>query len=310
MNEGHIRKSLALWGMEDASFSLAAARENAVYRVEFDNMLFALRFHRAGYRNDNELESELSWMEALAKEKISVPNPITSLKGKFCHVVNDTTVDVLSWLEGQPMGRDGLLLPLENAENIYRKLGQSMARVHSVSDEWRRPKSFSRPSWDSGGLLGEEPLWGRFWENPSLSKQQSESFLLLRAKASNILKQTGDALDYGLIHADLVPENVLVDGAQIQLIDFDDGGFGYRLFDIATTLNRAKRTDAYDQYKDAFLNGYQSVRTIDLALLPLFQVLRSLTYVGWIISRYDEPGAARRNDRFIKEAISWASVLH
>ena len=34
---------------------------------------------------------------------------------------------------------------------------------------------------------------------------------------------------------DLVRENVMVDGDKLQLIDFDDGGFGFNLYDLATT---------------------------------------------------------------------------
>ena len=41
------------------------------------------------------------------------------------------------------------------------------------------------------------------------------------------------------------------------------------------------------------------IRPIDISALDLFMVLRSATYLGWIISRMDEPGAAERNARYI-----------
>ena len=44
-------------------------------------------------------------------------------------------------------------------------------------------------------------------------------------------------LDYGLIHADSVRDNMLVDkSGKVSLIDFDASGYGFRLFDIATLL--------------------------------------------------------------------------
>jgi len=34
-------------------------------------------------------------------------------------------------------------------------------------------------------------------------------------------------LEQGLIHADLLTENVMVDGTHLAFIDFDDGAFGF-----------------------------------------------------------------------------------
>ena len=91
----------------------------------------------------------------------------------------------------------------------------------------------------------------------------------------------------------------MADGSKLQLIDFDDSGYGFRLFDLATTLLRNMRETDYPALRDALIAGYLSVRTIDLAALDLFILLRSATYAGWIITRMDEPGSKARNQRFI-----------
>lgn len=109
-------------------------------------------------------------------------------------------------------------------------------------------------------------------------------------------------LDFGLIHADLVRENVMIDAGRVQLIDFDDSGFGFRLFDIATTLLRNRTEPDYHSLKAALLEGYLSVRHLDIAALDLFIALRAVTYVGWIISRMKESGAEARNIRFVATA--------
>ena len=54
--------------------------------------------------------------------------------------------------------------------------------------------------------------------------------------------------------------------------------------------------------KQALLDGYLSVRNLDLSALDLFMVLRATTYVGWIISRMGEEGSVSRNTRFIDTA--------
>ena len=309
MNDAIIAKALALWGLEGAEVSLIAARENAVYRVRFEGARFALRLHRAGYRNEAELHSELAWVDMLSKGGLPLPRPVAAKDGNFCHLVDGIVVDILTWLAGKPMGTNGDMSSAPNPAVVYHALGQSMARMHVLSDQWQMPAHFTRPSWDLDGLLGSHPVWGRFWENPTLSGPQMRQFTDIRTRAAATLEAHRGTLDYGLIHADLVPENVLIDGSKIHLIDFDDGGFGFRLFDIATTLNRARRTNAYETFRQSFLEGYLSVRPIDLELLPLFQTLRALTYVGWIVPRMEEPGASARNQRFISEASYWAKQI-
>jgi len=109
-------------------------------------------------------------------------------------------------------------------------------------------------------------------------------------------------LDYGLIHADLVPGNVMVDGQYIKLIDFDDGGFGYRIFEIATALHKFTPAADYPILRAALIAGYTAERQIDLTLLDLFLAIRSVTYVGWNIARLEEAGGIERNARFIGAA--------
>jgi Ser/Thr protein kinase RdoA (MazF antagonist) len=123
------------------------------------------------------------------------------------------------------------------------------------------------------------------------------------------LVELAPALDYGLIHADLVPENVLLQRGEVRLIDFDDSGFGFRLFELATTVNRAWREDDSGALAAMVLEGYQSVRAIDLSPFPLFRAIRSFAYLGWIISRLHEAGAEARCRRFKDRALEWADRL-
>lgn len=294
-----VEKSLTLWGMEGAEASLVATRENQVYRVDHAGGAYALRLHRPGYRTDAELWSELQWMNAAAEGGLHVPAPIPSASGEFLQVAEGLQIDVLTWLSGAPVGKTGEDLAAADRNGLFYDIGREMARLHEVSDRWTPPEGFDRWSWDREGLLGENPVWGRFWENPSLTREDRALFLVLRREADAELQKLEGTLDYGLIHADLVRENVMADGSKLQLIDFDDSGFGFRLFDLATTLLKNMRETDYPALRDALIAGYLSVRVIDLAALDLFILLRSATYAGWIIPRMDEPGSKARNARFI-----------
>ena len=121
-----------------------------------------------------------------------------------------------------------------------------------------------------------------------------------RHAASARLEEIGPTLDFGLVHADLVPGNVLVDNNALRLIDFDDGGFGYRLFDVATALLKHMSMADYPQLQNGLIEGYHSIRPLDVAELDLFLALRSATYVGWNITRMGEADGIARNKGFIE----------
>ncbi|WP_163025999.1 phosphotransferase enzyme family protein [Chachezhania antarctica] len=294
-----VEKALHLWGMEGAEYTLFAARENAVHRVRQGGQAFALRLHREGYRTDAELTSELAMMEAAGQAGLQVPAPCVSAEGAFLHVVDGIQIDLLTWLAGAPVGKSGEPLPPARGANLFHDLGREMARLHGAWDGWARPDGFDRCAWDRAGLLGAAPVWGRFWDNPTLDAGDCALFTRLREVADADLSRREAGLDYGLIHADLVRENVMVDGDRVQLIDFDDAGFGFRLFDVATTLLKNMNEPNYPELKAALLTGYRSIRALDTDALDLFMVLRSATYVGWIMTKLDEDGAAARNARFV-----------
>src|SRR5579864_52029 len=109
------------------------------------------------------------------------------------------------------------------------------------------------------------------------------------------LDEFGTAADrYSLIHADLVPENILVDGTHLQVIDFDDAGFGWHMFELATSLYFIRRESVYPEARDALIEGYRHVRPLpqtQLACLPMFLAARGSTYLGWVHTRRNEPAA-------------------
>ena len=304
-----VSKALVQWGMESAEFNLIAARENQVFRVDHDGAAYAMRLHRSGYRSDAELKSELQWMRGVSQGGLNVPVPIVSNDGSLLHNVDSTQVDMLTWLPGKPLGSASDGLNASDHVGVMRKVGCEMARLHLVFDQWRLPQGFARPAWDREGLVGDEPIWGKFWNNPELSEADKALFLKVKEVGEAVLMQQEQSLDYGLIHADLVRENILINEDIIQFIDFDDGGFGFRLFDLATTLLPNIFEPDYEEMRHALIEGYHSVRPLDIALLDLFMLLRAMTYIGWIIPRMHEEASQARNHRFIKRGRLLANLL-
>lgn len=301
-----VARALALWGLAGADCRLVAGRENQVYRVRGETGEHALRIKRPGYRQKDELASELAWLAAMDKAGLHVPRPLPSLRGRLLEPLGNGFVDMVGWLPGTPMGQSRVPLTLADRAGTFRALGAEIARLHAACDAWEPPQGFRRCRWDMDGLLGEAPVWGRFWENPTLDAGTADLFRQVRQVARDRLGRADQ--DLGLIHADLVRENVLLDGPLIRLIDFDDGGFGFRAFDLATVLLRTMAEPDYPALKAALIDGYHSRRALDLTHLDLFIVIRALTYVGWIVPRMAEAGGTERNARFVLEARTLAAA--
>jgi len=294
------RRALARWGLDGAACEFVAGRENRVYRVLAPEGRFALRLRRPGYRSEAEQVSELHWLAAMARAGLSVPRPRPARSGSLIEQVDGLAVDLAVWLSGRPLGREPRA-PAD-ASALFHRVGREIARLHDACDRWQPPAGFVRCRWDADGLLGEAPLWGRFWENPTLDADTRDLLVRFRHAARRELDATAGGLDQGLIHADLVGENLLLDGERIRLIDFDDGGFGFRLFDLATVLLKAVDASERDALGATLLAGYRSLRPLDDRRLELFLALRAVTYVGWIVPRMGEAEAAARNTRFVAQA--------
>jgi Ser/Thr protein kinase RdoA (MazF antagonist) len=303
MTSKQVSAVLEHWPLTKTHVTLTAHRENTVFRVDTaDGKSYALRLRRAGYRSDAEIESELDWMAMLAHEGLHVPMPVTTIEGSRVVREGELCADMVTWLEGRSLGKSGEPLELGNAVTTFKTLGRTAARIHLLSDQWTLPAGFERPRWDVDALLGDAPLWGRFWDCEGLTSSDAALFDQFREAASVALTNVHESLDMGLIHADLVRENILLDPCNpntVAVIDFDDGVIGYRLFEIATALGKNIDEPQYLALREALIDGYRELRPIDTSYLDLFMAIRAATYVGWSAARKSEHGGKARAARAV-----------
>lgn len=296
--EAAADEALQHWNLQDATLDLIKHRENAVFRVERDGTLGALRLHRHGYHTDAALRSELQWMQALSDAGIEVPNVIPTVAGELFVNFNaeglpgDIQIDLFEWIEGEQLGsvEEGIADEASVA-HIFGAIGELAARVHNQAVAWQPPQGFVRHAWDAEGLAGSQPLWGQFWKLAAAS--QAEAELLTRGRDAvyrELSRLPKSPETYSMIHADCVPENVLVDRDRVRLIDFDDAGFGWHLFEIATSLYFVQGEPYFERAEAALIDGYRKHRQLadeHLELLPLFLLARGFTYVGWVHTRQE-----------------------
>ncbi len=311
--EAAALEALQRWSMPDASLHLIKYRENAVFRVDSNGLRRALRLHRCGYHTDDELRSELQWMQALGEAGITVPELVPADSGDLfiTHtgdgLPGEIQVDLFEWIDGEQLGsvEEGIS-DAASVAATHRTVGALAAQVHNQAVSWQMPYGFTRHAWDADGLAGEHPFWGRFWEIDAASAAEKE--LLIRGRdavyrdLSQLAKSPGT---YSMIHADFAPENLMVDGDQVRLIDFDDAGFGWHLFELVTCLFFIQGEDYFEQAQDALIAGYREHRQLpdeQLELLPLFFLARAYTYVGWGHTRHETETAKELTPMLLEAA--------
>jgi Ser/Thr protein kinase RdoA (MazF antagonist) len=162
-----------------------------------------------------------------------------------------------------------------------------------------------RRAWDAAGLMGEHPLWGRFWDVPQLDAAGRDLLLGTRDAIHDALLKFGtDPSVYSVIHADLHAHNVVVAGDRLSVIDFDDSGFGWHLFELAVALYSVQSQPYRDAATSALLAGYRRERALPdehVSMLPMFLLIRGLALIGWTYAR-PELGQTGRVERLIERA--------
>jgi len=313
------QQALTHWDLLGSEVSLIKFRENAVYKISTpEGRRYAMRIHRHGYHSDAALRSELEWMAALQRMGIPVPEVIPATDGRLLvrestrAIVEPRNIDLFAWINGDPLGsvEEGLGDNVEQISQLYSELGRVAGRLHNQANQWALPEGFERHAWDTEGLVGESPFWGRFWDLELLDESQKQLMRRVRDAISEELNNYDRSPQrYGLIHADFVPENLMTDNGNVRLIDFDDAGFGWHMFELATALYFIQEERCYPVARQALIDGYRKERPLsneDLERLELFLTARGCTYLGWIRSRQETDTAKEFAPDLIRRACEQA----
>ena len=263
--------------------------ENATYAVTAPSgQKWALRIHRDGYHSKETIKSELAWLTDLrARSVVITPIPLPGRNGQIIQMIPHHRLTrprhiVLSeWETGHEpgIGQD-LIRPFEI-------LGEATARMHRHARDWQRPPGFTRPIWNFETALGEHnPHWGRWRDGIGVDTQIAAVFGRTVRAIGKRLRAYGDGPDrFGLIHCDLRLANLLVQGDSVKVIDFDDCGFGWFMYDAATPVSFYEHEPQVPDLIEAWKVGYRREADLSAACeaeIPTFIMLRRLLLVAWI----------------------------
>lgn len=294
-----LAAALPAYGFTDAAeVRLLSLSENGTYRVQEAGRTVVARVHRFGYQDAASIASEMAWTDALRTDVgVRTPAVVPTVDGRrFVTLQRPEGERHVAFFEHVD-GANGeeTTLPLPVAE-----LGALTARMHRQVEAWRLPDGFRRFHWDAAACLGtgdgRDARWGAWRDAPGLA---TAAVALLGEAADRVVARLADYGTgpdrYGLVHADLRLANLMIDDAgSITVIDFDDCGFGWFLYDLATVTSWLEHEESTPATIADWIAGYTTVRPLgdeDLAMVPTFVLLRRLMLSAWLGTHPDSPPA-------------------
>lgn len=279
---------------EASSASLLNLSENATYRIEApDGRRWALRIHREGYQSRDAIASELAWAMDLRRSGVATtPNPLRGRNGKLIQDIAHPRMArprhavLFDWETGAEPGIG------DDLAGSFETLGETAARMHIHARQWQRPTWFTRHSWNFDTALGEDrPHWGPWREGVGMDREKRQLFQRTVDLIGQRLAAYGMGAErFGLIHSDLRLANLLVDGRDVKVIDFDDCGFSWYMYDAATPVSFYEHEPQVPDLIESWKAGYRRVLPLakaDEAEIPTFVMLRRILLVAWIASHIE-----------------------
>ena len=287
-------ESLDLWDLPmGATARLINVSENATYLVEAaGDFKSVLRLHRENYHTRNAISCEHAWSKALNEEGgVRTPG---ILAGRDGSTIQTSRVKGLPGLRHMAMfefveGHE----PDESAELVapFTELGEIAARTHNHSVSWRRPVNFERLVWDLDTVFGPQATWGDWRGAPGVTDEIRAILERLQSVVIQRLTSFGKAPErFGLIHADMRLANLIICNGATRLIDFDDCGLGWLMYDFAAGISFMEDHPQVPVLKDAWVGGYRKVRQMtdeDVAEIDTFIMMRRLALLAWIGSHIE-----------------------
>ncbi len=276
------------------SVQMCNLSENATYRIEApDGRRWALRIHRDGYHSRTAIASELAWLMDLRQTRV-VATPVP-LKGRDGELIQDVSqprlprprhVVLSQWETGTEPGIG------EDLSGPFEVLGEITARMHVHARQWQRPSWFTRLTWDFDTALGDDkPHWGRWRDGVGMDAAKGKLFGRTVDLIGSRLKAYGKGAErFGLIHCDLRLANLLIDGKSVKVIDFDDCGFGWYMYDAATPVSFYEHEPQVPELIEAWKTGYRKVLALPRAdedEIASFIMLRRILLVAWVASHIE-----------------------
>lgn len=301
MYSRHASLALRQYDLPDgASARLISLSENATFILEAERPVAILRLYLANARRPDVVRSELAWIDAIRKDGAAdTPRVLRTRNGEpMAMFESDGVRCVCAMFEYVP----GSELKIDNPK-AYMQVGRIAAQLHNHVEHWTPPAGFVRRTWDLEAILGRDADWGDWRHGPGLKDHQLR---LLETVEKRLRDRLGHfpiaAQRGGLVHCDLRAANLILDSDErIWVIDFDDSGFSWFLWDLCSTTTFIEHLPEVNEIVHMWLRGYSQIRPLsedDLKVIPDLVVLRRLHIFAWLGSHPEADLARSLGDTY------------
>ncbi len=249
--------------------------ENSNYLLKTTTGLFVLTLYEKRVKA-SDLPFFLGLKEHLAAKGIACPIPLRSQEGHIFHYLCSRPAAIVTFLNG--------MCPRSIKEYHCAQLGATLAQLHLAGSDFamNRSNDLSINSWRL--LLAESISSGDIFE-PGLGSELEDEIIFLE-------KNWPKELPYGVIHADLFPDNVFFRYGKITgLIDFYFACKDMLAYDIAVCLNAwcFDLDGRFDVAKSQrMLTAYTDIRPFSVAEKVAMPILARGAAIRFLLTRlYD-----------------------
>jgi Ser/Thr protein kinase RdoA (MazF antagonist) len=296
---------LAQMGRDTAHVSWLAQTHHPVMHVD-DDRQYTLHLYPLDTINSEALQAQHRIQRNVNQGGLCAPQPVQSVTGE------SQIAALYTYVEGE--GRSVESLTAADVQQI----GGYLARLHRMSLSMK-----SRPRFDVEGLFGEEGVYALDTDTAACftAGQQGVMQEVIRRvdEAMQTLSQHDD--EFGLIHADLLLQNVLFrdatetagttadtpDEQALCALDWEYCGAGYYLYDLTPLLWQLKPRPACRAFQTALWQGYTAIRPLEsyhADVLETFIAARQVASLRWVAQNRQLPAYQERFSGIIATRIA------
>ncbi|MDP6588615.1 MAG: phosphotransferase [Alphaproteobacteria bacterium] len=303
---------------DDVAVRLLSHSENTVLLIEdlgrAEKYVLRIHSHRLDYHREDMIASEVAWIRALRRQSpIETHDPVADREGRFVQILDSPELDrprcavIFTFLEGVEPDPECL------SEGFVR-LGGVTAHMHRQVRNWTLPPGFTRPTWSPDEIFANCNGFGPWQDAMGMDREALACLTRMVEVIGRRLSALGrDPLYFGLTHADFRLANTLIEGDSTKVIDYDDCGFSWFTYDLATALSFIQERPDMPELIEAWLEGYRAVAEMPAALeaeIASVIMLRRVAELAWLasrryseFSRKTEPGFTANSCRLAEDYL-------
>lgn len=286
-----------LWGGDVETLMLISNGINLVYRFEYRRKGMYLRITHPKIRSPDELAGAIDYQRHLQHFGAQVCEPLLSRQGNY---IEEIIQGDLVFLAHAAKEVPGVTANFSHSNQyFYENWGKELANLHFAARHYQPPNNFTFKTWQD--LQNELVSYLK-----SENKVINDEFYKINEYFSKLLQ---DSNNYGLTHGDHRHQNVLYDGKEIYIIDFDEPVYHWFGADIARPFLIISHEPLIEWTNKLswYLEGYNSILPLsrsDIEQLPWFIRMKTLEIYLWTKNNWHDPTAPGGNSTKI-----WLSEL-